>query len=334
MRICAHENFLSKDLAQYAAIVFELGMPAYFAAYRNATWTIFSKIGHPSKTKSSPAPDLLLKDLSQLQSYMDSRLEGVTLASSKKSFLQTHYKEQKMKVDIKYVLLPLAPVFSYFDDDPQVWLKDLDRPLTFQHLCGIHIPRSLQIVVKHESPHPRPSFDGLSSYDIEANQTECPANMSVEEFTSYHRLLAGKNSRWMTILVELGSSNINFSTEDALLTFSHLTLQAGPSVNEYGTLRDVHKAFKDPLFCRRLIEQVEFRFRNIESNWWESFCMELLVTIGLRLFALTSGADRQCATHFLDAARLATLRWTIQLRHEVRVARDTDSLKVFTRYGV
>jgi hypothetical protein len=69
----------------------------------------------------------LVRDYSQLQHYLKSTVNGVSLASAKKSFLQTHFKAFKMKVGLSDILLPLGLDFVYYDVRSGVWLKDLDK---------------------------------------------------------------------------------------------------------------------------------------------------------------------------------------------------------------
>ena len=334
MKITIHEDFLPKDSAQQAALILELDIPSYLAAYRNATWRILSELGHPSKPSDSSPPVMLLKDYSQLQRYMKSAVDGVSLASAKKSFLQTHFKAFKMKVDLSDVLLPQGLDFSYYDMKSGIWLKDLDRTLTFQHLCGVHVPPGLQVSVIRSLVHPASNTDGPSSYEIMASQTKCPSDMSVHEFVSYQRLLSGKTRRWLTMLMELGASNLNFSTEDTMHVFSQLAVQAGPAQTGTDLLRDVHVVFRDQCFCQRLAEQIGNRLRNITSNWRETHCMEMLITISLRLFTLTSGSDRQSAESLLKAAREATSQWVSRLRGEVRNAAEANAAERAARYGL
>jgi len=333
MQIAIHEDFLPKDSAQRATLVFELDIPSYLAAYRNATWKILSNLGHPSRPSRSSPPVMLLKDYSPLQSYRESTVYGVSLASAKKSFLQTHFKALQMKVDLSDVLLPQGLDFSYYDTKSGIWLKALDKPLTFQHLCGIHVPPGLQVSVMRSSAHPPPNTDGPSSYETMASQSKCPSDMSVHEFKSYQRLLSGKTRRWLTMLIELGASNINFSTEDTMHVFGQLAVQAGPVQTGPDVLRDVHVVFRDQSFCQRLAEQIGNRLRNITSNWREIHCMEMLITLSLRLFALTSGPDRQSAERLLKAARKAAAQWVSCLRDEVRNATEADAAERAARYG-
>ncbi|KAM0145804.1 hypothetical protein ACHAQE_011068 [Botrytis cinerea] len=333
MRISIHEDFLPKGSTQKAAVVLELRIPKFLAVYRNATFRIMSDLGYPSKPRNSPPPAMLLKDYSQLQYFMKSSLDGVSLASEKKSFLQTHFQALKMKVKLSDIILPLGLSFSYYDSKSGIWLKDLDKQLTLQHLCGIHIPRSLRASVIESPVHPGPSFDGPSSYEIIASQSKCPSDISVHEFMSYQKLLSGKTLRWLTMLVELGASNLNFSAEDTMLIFNHLAVQVGPSKNQVDVLRDCHVVFRDSSFCQRLIEQIENRLNNIATNWREVYCMEMLITLSLRIFELTSGQDRQSAERLLKNARESTLQWICHLRKQVRNTTDAQTAETAARYG-
>ncbi|KAM3068070.1 hypothetical protein ACMFMF_009436 [Clarireedia jacksonii] len=325
IKIGIHEDFLPENEVEKSVVVFELEIPKFLAAYRDATFKIFSNLGHPYKPDTSPSPAMLLKNYSQLQPYFTSVQNVISLASMKKSFLQTHYKDIKMKVALSNILLPLGLDFAYYDTKSGVWLKDLGRQLTFQHICGIHIPRSLQASVIPLSIHPLPTVDGPSSYEIIASQTKCPPELSIHEFMSYQRLLSGKNRRWLTMLVELGASNLNFSVEDTMYIFNQLSIQVGPSRDRKDVLGDVHIVFRDNAFCQRLVEQIDIRLRNISTNWRETYCMEMLITLSLRLFSLTSGQHRQSAERLIKTARQSTIQWISRLRDEVRNSTKADA---------
>ncbi|KAI9742781.1 MAG: hypothetical protein M1818_003510 [Claussenomyces sp. TS43310] len=333
MEISVHEDLLPTDSAQQAAVIFELVTPAYFSAYRNATWNILSDLAHPSRSSVSSLPVTLLKQHPPLHCYMKSHANDVSLASDKKSFLKTHFKFSRVQGDLSCVLLPLGLDFSYHDTRSALWLKDLDKPLTFHHLCGIHIPRSLRGSVIDSSAHPAPNTDGPSSYETIASQTKCPPDIPIHEFMANQRLLSGKTRRWLTMLVELGASNINFGTEDTMHLFSQLAVQAGPDKDKTNPLRDAHMVFQDKAFCQRLREQIESRLDNIRSNWRETYCMEMLITLSLRLFTLTTGKMRQTAVQLLQLARDITLDWIARLQDEVRSAIEAGTAERAANYG-
>ena len=333
MAITIHEDFLPKDKAQAAAIVFDLYIPGYLAAYRNATWKIVSCLGHPSRPKSSRPPAMLLKDHTALWNYGRSSPNGIQLASTTKSFVQTHFKALKMMVDLSNVLFPSGLRLSYYDTESGIWLKELDKPLTFQHLTGVHCPRRLLSVMPTQE-QPSSDADALSSYEAMANQTKCPSDMSVREFMSHQRLRSGHNRRWLVLLVELGASNLNFSSEDTMLIFSQLAIQAGPAQHCTGTLRDAHSIFQDRAFCDRLMEQIDVRLSSIGSNWREIYCMEMLLTLILRLHTLTDFPVCTAASGLLRSVREITSRWIFRLRSEVRNATGADAAGRASMYAL
>ena len=331
MEIYAHENFLPKDKVKAAAIVFELCIPSFITAYRNATWKIFW-LCYPDKP-TSQSPTKLLNDYEPLMPYGHQFLTGVTIASRSKSFRGSHYKvaKKKMKASEADVLYPNAMTFSYFHMVEETWLKDFDKPLTLQHLCGVHIPLGIRNSVMPRLTHPPTEMYGPSSYEIVAHETKCPPDMSIHEFTAYQRLLSGKKCRWLTMITEIGASNLNFSNEDTMHIFNHLAMQAGPSRDEHGLFRDIHVVFKDASFCNRLAEQIGQRLRNIASNWREVHCMELLITLSLRLF--TFDPTKTLARRLLSESRDIALKWITRLRADVRSTAEASVTKTAARYA-
>ncbi len=331
MSIHAHEDFLPEDGTKAASVVFELFIPNFIAKYRDVTWKIF-KLAHPDEP-TSVSPTTLLHDYGSLKSYGKGFLTNITLASTSKSFRDTHYKvsKKKMRASELDVLYPNGLSFCYFDMVSETWIKDFNKPLTFQHLCGVYVPPPLLCSVMPKSTHPPAKVQGPSSYEIVASETRCPSSLSVHEFTTYQRLISGTSRRWLTMLIELGASDLNFSSESTMHMFNHLATQAGPAKDDYGFFGEVHAIFKDPNFCDRLAEQIGSRLRNIKSNWREVYCMELLITLCLRLFTL--GSSKRRASHLLREARSITLDWITCLRTNVRSATEASIAETAARYA-
>ncbi|KAH9983719.1 hypothetical protein F4779DRAFT_640256 [Xylariaceae sp. FL0662B] len=332
MKIQIQEAFLPNNNPARAVVLFELAMPKYISAYRNATWHILSVLAHPARPKVSSQLEIELQGCEPLRPYMAADAQGISLASPVKCFTQTHYRFNTGRPPFSDVLLPFAARFELYDRTSEVWVKDLNKPLTLQHLCGIYVPPGLQTTILPAVQHPPPIVDGLSSYEIQANQSECPSDMSIHEFTAYQKLLAGKVRRWPNILVEMSSSNLNLSSEDSTRVLCQLAAQAGPQLPG-DVLRAAHVIFKEPAFLERLAEVIEKRLRSILTNWREHNCMELLVTLSLRLWSLSSGVARTRAAALLESARDATLEWTTRLRKEVRIAVNADAAERAAMYG-
>lgn len=331
MEIFAHEDFLPKGTVAAAAIVFELGISQSLAMYRNATWKIFG-LAYPAKP-ATRSPMKLLKDYEPLQAYGRHSTTGITIASTSKSFRGTHYKvaKKKMKASESDVLYPNGLTFLYFDSRSSTFIENYDKPLTFQHLCGVHVPLGLQISVMQQIVHPPPELHRPSSYEIVASETRCPSDMSINEFTVYQRLLSGDTRRWLTMLMELGASDVNFSSEDTMHMFNHLATQAGPALENTDYFRDAYGVFKDPSFCTQLAVQIGGRLRSIMSNWREVHCMEVMVTLSLRLFDLSS--SKTSAEALLKEARNITLQWISRLRINVRSSTESSAAESAARYA-
>lgn len=331
MVISIHEDFLPTDKTQKAMVIFELGIPCYLQAYRNATWKVLKQLGPRGTTPKPSSPKLLLKDHPKLKPYKRAVFHEISLASAKKSFLQTHYKEQRMKADLKSVVLPSGLSFSYYDESSKSWISNFEGPVTFLHLCGIRIPRAL-LDAAVEDPTNATWTDGPTSYEIVASRTRCPSHMSNQEFAALQRLLAGKKRRWMTILTELSSSHINFSDEESTYLISQLAVQAGPTQWTTDVFRDVHVIFRDRLFCDCLRKQLEKRLRLIEANWREVNCMEFLLNLALRLHALTDEETRRNTYELIKIAREATLQWNVELREKFRDATNANEAMRVSQY--
>jgi hypothetical protein len=74
MKITIHEHPLPSNPIQAKAVVFELGCPREFIAYRDATWTILGTLARPKM--EGKLPRLLLSDYSELRSLMTTRAGG------------------------------------------------------------------------------------------------------------------------------------------------------------------------------------------------------------------------------------------------------------------
>ena len=132
-------------------------------------------------------------------------------------------------------------------------------------------------------------------------------------------------------MVELGSSNLNFSTEATTTLMTFLALQIGPGDKE-DPLGVIHGVFRDEAFCKRLVDQLDQRLDGISSNWRETNCMETLITIAHRLFELSDSVSAD-AVKLLEKARAITSNWISALRSEIQTATDTETSRRCSRYA-
>lgn len=335
MVVEVHEEFLPEDKDEAATVVFELCAPDFFTAYRNATWKIHQTLALQGVTSHTKPADTLLS-YCQLKDFASESAESstVTLASVPKSWLSTHYKKLQVKnsPERSDVVLPLALRFEYFDKESNCWIKDHDRPLQLARFCGVSLPNGFGAIEgTRDGGHVTRLAREPSSYEIIANQTKCPTTMSSAEFTAHQSLLAGTARRWIAMLLELNTPNLNFSSEETSRLFSELITQVGTMEKSASSFRDAHLMFKDDAFCARLAEQVERRLATI--SWRDVFCMDVVISITLRLHELGSNSIKRSAEKLLMKARHATLQWLKDLRVEVRGAAQEDIAARASEYG-
>ncbi|KAI1260766.1 hypothetical protein F5Y18DRAFT_441591 [Xylariaceae sp. FL1019] len=329
LQIEVQEAFLPEDDLDRALVVFELAIPDFISAYRDATWWLLSQLAHPSRPSISKKAKVRLAKCGNLCSFMSADVRTVSLGSTIKCFQQTHYKFSTGKVPLHRVILPFAADFRLFDHEARIWIEDLDRPLTLEHHCGISVPSQI-LPVFPLMKHPPTTVEGPSSYDVQANQTLCPTSMSVHEFSALQKLLAGKRRRWPNLLIELSSSNINLSNEENMLLLCQVAVQAGPRLPTE-PLRAVHEIFNDTKFTDKLLTALETLMCGIISNWREHNCMELLITLTLRLINLSPSSK---AFTFLHKARRATLDWIGQVRQAIQNNAESEAAKRYATYGL
>ena len=327
-RITIHEHPLPYDPVEAKAVVFEVAPPPAFAAYRSASWTIISLLGSQGHTESVP-PKMLLRDYPGLKRYMALEKSRFSLASTTKSFMMTHYANPTFPVGLEDVCLRNGLKLRYYDLEHRLWSRQCGKP-TFSHHVMLLIPSTSPFSIFNQSPEKYSgNSNGPTSYEIISSQTECPSGLNVHEFMAFQTLLSGKTRRWCQVLVELGASNINFSTEATTLLMSVLALQVGPSCKS--PLGSVHKNFQERFFCARLAEQVGLRLDLISSNWRETNCMETMITLAIKLKLFGANVD-ESAEELLGKARSITLSWIASLRSEIRAATDTQTIQRCTTY--
>jgi hypothetical protein len=195
------------------------------------------------------------------------RPSKLSLASTTKSFLTTHYARPRFPVGVEDICLPNGLKLGYFDTRLKIWPARLPQAqnATFSHHCQFAMPANSPFSSLNISTDFAMDLKGPSSYEIVASQSRCPSGLNIHEYMSFQTLFSGKSRRWPQILVELGSSNLNFSTEATTTLMTFLALQIGLGDKE-DPLGVVHGVFRDEAFCKRLVGQLDQRLDGISSN--------------------------------------------------------------------
>lgn len=251
--------------------------------------------------------------------------------------LKTHYATVGFPVEWEgnrdALCKPNGLKLAYFDQSSKIWTGRGRLKPQFAHHVQLQLPRNypFSAVFDHESF----ASDGVgpSSYEIMATQVNCPPGLNPHEFLALRTLMSGTSRRWVSILVELGATNMNWSAEANAILLDHLVLHCGPRSKETDTLqplRLIHWVFRDAPFVEKLLEQLDVRLSNLAAlaSWRETNLMRTIVTMGLRILDLASAAGvgleiQEKALGCVLQAREICGRWFRLLREQIQKSPDT-----------
>ncbi|KAL8785599.1 MAG: hypothetical protein Q9213_003253 [Squamulea squamosa] len=315
MRIEIHEDLLPADDIQAKAVVFELLLPSGFAVWRDSLWQLLT-LGQPN-TIPDQNIRLLLRGYEGLKRFAQSTHGSITLASRTKSFHQTHYNGVPFPVQLDQVCLPHGLKYGTLDPKYSLWTsRHLVRP-NFASICAAHLPSESAWSSVKQYTHP--TFEDLnpSANEIIANQTRCPNNLTIAEFTSFQDLRVGTRIQWIKLLRELASANINFGTIEITTLVAELALGVGPPEDGH-VLRATHWVFRYEPFCQALSECIRRRLQTVATNWHEGQIVECLLVLVQRLWSLgqTEEANRE-GQELMLLVRHTTHNWLQLLRREI-----------------
>ncbi|KAL1792497.1 hypothetical protein ACET3X_009004 [Alternaria dauci] len=307
IRIRIHEHPLPSYEPAVKAALFELQCPKVFAAYRDATWLLLSTLCHQTTEKLDRIS--LVREYSQLRQYVNETSCQVTLGSHKKAHLECHYANWGFPIGLEEVIRTCGLQPRYYDRLGAIWTNKSIKA-SFWH----HVPMRLPL----NSPLLSLELDYATwptSNEVQASQARCPQGVSIHEFTALQGLLVGTHSRWLDLLREMGSTNLNFSSESTWVLVLRLVLQLGPDTVADSLYTNVHRLLSNDGLCSKLLQQVHYRLEAIQRNWREPVQMEILITIMLKVSSLTqSTAVRNEGMGLLRRARKITDGWRKELQ--------------------
>lgn len=360
MHIRAYEHPLPSDPVVAKAVVFELACPGPLATYRDTTWRLIATLAIPF-FKDDTKPRCFIRDYEQLSDFTNEITMSCSLASRTKpckipsplgwsrtdqklTVLTTHYSSLCFPVEWESpngkdgVCRPNGLRLTFFDDETKTWPSGRSTRPTFLSHVKLQIPNSSPFSKLLQDSAFVDNVHGPSSYEIASTASKCPSGISAHEYLAFQTIASGKSRRWPSILTELGSANLNFSNEATMLLLAHLTAQCGPRGDEQDPFRLVHAAFRDSSFCEKLIEQLAHRLDTLSANWRETYLMETVISLSLRIVDLSMAANMnsivRAALSLLARARCICVRWFKILRAETYKVTDSETAQRFQQYAL
>ncbi|KAI9376640.1 hypothetical protein BJX61DRAFT_530656 [Aspergillus egyptiacus] len=326
LSIEVHEWPLPEDDGLAKSFVFELACPRWFTKWRDTTWKIADDYCR-TQDRVPSRPELILPQYRATRNFATFHGQRLTLASTTKSWVNTHYKSQKFPVNFDSIAVPNGLHLSLCDDERQVYVVarcKLPKP-TVKHLCTFTVTSTLYADLQYAV-----ESCGHGQNKVLADQRKRQSGMTLSELSAFGHLRCGQRLQWYNIAREVASPSIAMAEDAVHKLFCQTAWEVGSPSSET-RLRQAHAFFEDNNSINRLLEMLEYRLECIKSNWTEKCTLHTLVVLGLRTLSLSSAVER--AVLFLRSCRKLAMQWctdlTTSLDAKVAEGDDTQAALLF-----
>ncbi|KAG8739717.1 hypothetical protein FRC10_005236 [Ceratobasidium sp. 414] len=276
MVIKVHEWPLPSDQLAAKMVVFELRCPEAVKIWRSGTYFILCDLGGSSRDASVTQHHRILADYAGLTKWTSQLAESanrITIASSTKSFLHSHYGYTLIPASESSVCPQNGLTFGLFDSERHVWATGPFIDASFAKYGTF--------LLQEGSPYQylQHSLGGTShtSNQIIASQSDCPQGISLHEHYAFGTLRSGPRLQWMNIARGLEESCLSFNRAEVDSLHAQAAWQIGP-LSQNDTSRDWHLELNDPQYGRRLVAQAQRLLDRVKGSWLESTSVR---TIGI-----------------------------------------------------
>ncbi|KAJ5124143.1 uncharacterized protein N7515_007968 [Penicillium bovifimosum] len=309
-----------EDIARKCA-VFELDIPIWFASWRNVTWTLVDHL--PQRPRSSTGGAIYKwLDYSGVNEFKVRRHSKLELASYTKPWGTSHYrKHRSVDVTFEVVSPENALRLRLLDSSQSAWVSNQTQESTVKTMCTIQLPSGpcskLQYTVDSTSHHQN---------EVLARQADCDRMLDLDEFIAYGCLRSGENVQWHNILRELASSALSLNEQSVVSLVQQTAWELGtPSSDPYSIRRVTHRAFEDIGFGDRLLQTLQDILEAIERNWNQYWTLELVVTLAVRILALSNESPSpERVINFLRQCRQVAMEWCDSLSKALSTDQGED----------
>ncbi|KIY70910.1 hypothetical protein CYLTODRAFT_391279 [Cylindrobasidium torrendii FP15055 ss-10] len=278
MRIAIHEWPLPRGELDIKTVIFEMYAPRSFVHWREITYHLLLDLT-PGEKQRSDSVDAYLS--SYMTSAAGSEYAGsadrITLASTTKSYLNTHYKEARIPASKDEVLKEHGLTWRLFDNTHRILIRPSSlRPTTAQQctlLLSSGSPYSNLQWVVDSTQH--------TENDVLSKQHTCPPKLGLSEFVAFGQLRAGGNVQHMNVARALGSQSLTLRAQSVYVLIAQAVQQHGP----FPAHQNWHADLVCPEFRMRIANELQRVLEDHRENWQEVATMKAVVLIAKRTIA-------------------------------------------------
>ncbi|KAJ7272702.1 hypothetical protein B0H12DRAFT_1007941, partial [Mycena haematopus] len=209
--------------------------------------------------------------------------QRITIASTAKSFLQSHYRGHHFPCDESDIIQNHPLRYRLWDRVADEWLPSAFPLIDIRSNCTPDLPdpyKSLKWTTIGTSHTPN---------NVIAQQSQCPHELSYHEWENFGHLRAGVRLQWRNIVLQLISGVVDLANPAVHVLFQQAAWQAETAVSgqPLGHYRAAHFDLSQEDFGLQIVRVLDKRLASIAGNWKESWTAATLVIVACRLLSLT-----------------------------------------------
>ncbi|KIX98577.1 uncharacterized protein Z520_05878 [Fonsecaea multimorphosa CBS 102226] len=308
IQISKHEWPLPDDETMCKAVIFELDAPGSIVSWRDATFFLLQDVCRTGQVTGMVSKQGLLS-YAPLEKYAQQKDRRITLASSVKPIIQSHYLKASLDVDPVFVSNGLHPRMNDTAKG-SLWTAEQTANTSLQHYCYTKLTDSSDGVFNGYV-----NFTSHTQNQVISQQSMCPLEMGSHEFVLLGSLRSGERLQLLNILGAITSAEIDLNAPSTALLFRYAISQVGQARSTSPLyLRESQVILEEEHFNRSLLDALECAFKRIEANFKEAAAASILLGVVLKLLSLSSFPEitRRCMNLVL-LIRQSGLGWIRQM---------------------
>ncbi|KAJ7614686.1 hypothetical protein DFH06DRAFT_1367976 [Mycena polygramma] len=302
---------LPEDDALNRLVIFELRVPEAFGIWRDTTHWLAQNHSVADPKLNQDLPKVVLQDYPSLKdNFVPHHQQQITIASTAKSFLKSHYSGHKFPCSERDVIQKHPLQYRLWDRVAGAWLPSTFPVIEIRDCCTPSLPapyRSLMWTTV-STTH--------TTNNVIAQQSQCPVELSYHEFDGFAHVRAGNHLQWCNIMLQLISGSVELADPAVYLLVQQAAWQAESTLDDrrLGHYREAHLDLSKEDFGIQVVGVLENRLTSIAENWKEGWTAAILVLVACRLFSLSpSESVKQQVLVFLARLRQTLCGWMEQV---------------------
>lgn len=310
LQITIHEWPLPEDSVWASVVVFELNVPSWYSAWRDARlFLLVNTLGGISSGEKPDAKYSLVVDPHLSSRSIAGRYARVGLVSEVKPQVNSHYRTKNIaSSNIEDVCVKNGLQYKYHDGSFGQFIGSIEYTDAAARLCTYTLPLpEMQKFISRSSDEPNGQPPNL----VLASQDKCSSTMSIGEYKELCSVPLGARLQWPNMLLQLAMPCVDFRKEVTTLVFMQCIYQSGPPGEN--VLREAHSIFSSEKVALDFVHHLDVAVERVKRNWESAQALSLFTAMTCRVLSLNQ-ATKQASLSLLSKIRNIARDWMVSLR--------------------